>query len=128
MTVKVAGLLMLAGGLSQVGEVATSIAAIAAALAGLAWIYGRIMRPVAGAALRTYRAVEALEELPAFMQETRERLDQGSENFRLLNERVSLAERAAFSVAETSAMAAEHTQALVRELDVPSRGAHLSDT
>jgi hypothetical protein len=109
------------GGLSEVSEVATAIAAVAAALAGIGWVYSRILRPAARAALRTYHAVDALEELPEFMRETRARLEAGSENFRVLEQRLSLAERAATSVATDSALAAEHTQAMVRELGVAAR-------
>lgn len=85
------------------------------------WMFRNIFRPAAGAFMRTYKAVGALEDLPEFMAETRGRLEQGSENFRQLEQRLALAERAAFSVAEDAHNAAEHTQALVRDLDVSVR-------
>lgn len=119
--VKFVALGAMLGGLSEVSDVAAAVAALAAGLAGVGWIYARILRPVARAAGRTYRAVDALEELPQFMAETRARLAAGSENFRSLEQRLSLAERAATSVAQDSATAAEHTQAMVRELGVPTR-------
>lgn len=110
------------GGLSAVSEIATTIAAVAAALAGVGWIYRRILRPAAGAAAKTYRAVDALEDLPAFMRDTKGQLDQGSERFRQLEQRIALAERGATAVAVDTAETREHTAALVRELDVVTRG------
>jgi hypothetical protein len=132
--VKGAAVGVLAAALGGMGDILEGIILVGAAGAALGWIYARVAKPLAGAIFRTYAAVDSLEQLPGFMaeqrevnEETRARLDQGSENFRLLNQRLSLAERAASSVAEDSATAAEHTQALVRELDVPSRGRGYTD-
>ena len=120
---KLVGISALLGASWQaVPDAMTTVAVIAAGLAAMGWLFRSVLRPAAGAFLRTYKAVGALEDLPEFMRETRERLEQGSENFRQLEQRLSLAERAAVSVAEDAGKAAEHTQALVRELDVHTRG------
>lgn len=120
--VKLLGLAAVLGvSVSTVPDTFTAIAAIAAGLAGMLWIYRQILRPMAAAAARTFRAVGALEDLPEFMRETRVRLEQGSENFRQMDQRLSLAERAAQSVAGDMAATAERTAALARELDVSVR-------
>ena len=64
---------------SAVGDVATDIVAVGGAVgvivAGATWLWKKLLRPAAKAFQRTYDAVEALEELGAFMERTDERLD-----------------------------------------------------
>lgn len=110
-----------------VGDVAETIVLVAAAGASLGWIYAKLLRPFAGGMKRVYEGVGALEDLPGFMdeqrtvnEETRERLAQGSENFRAVEGRLGVLE-------ETAAVAANAARGVARELDVTVRG-DLSDT
>jgi hypothetical protein len=54
-----------------VGDVAAQIIAVAAALGALGWIWTRLLIPTAKTIRRTYQAVDSLEGLQLFMNETR---------------------------------------------------------
>lgn len=57
-----------------IGDAAAEIVAVVAALTALGWLWKKMVVPAAKAFQRTYHAVDALEELPRFMNETRGRL------------------------------------------------------
>lgn len=58
--------------LDDVGQAIVLAAAVGAAIG---WTFAKVIRPMVTVLKRTYEAVDALEELPHFMEETKKRLD-----------------------------------------------------
>jgi hypothetical protein len=61
-----------------VGDVAAQIIAVTAALAAIGWLWTKILIPTAKTIRRTYQAVDSLEGLQVFMNETRDAVQQAS--------------------------------------------------
>jgi hypothetical protein len=61
-----------------VGDVAAQIIAVTAALAAIGWLWTKILIPTAKTIRRTYQAVDSLEGLQLFMNETRDAVQQAS--------------------------------------------------
>jgi hypothetical protein len=62
-----------------VGDVAAQIIAVTAALAAIGWLWTKILIPTAKTIRRTYQAVDSLEGLQVFMNETRGAVQQASQ-------------------------------------------------
>jgi hypothetical protein len=62
-----------------VGDVAAQIIAVTAALAAIGWLWTKILIPTAKTIRRTYQAVDSLEGLQLFMNETRDAVQQASQ-------------------------------------------------
>jgi hypothetical protein len=58
-----------------VGPVGQAIIFAAAVFTAIGWLYTKMLRPAIKAMLRIWQSVDALEELPEFMQATDERMD-----------------------------------------------------
>jgi hypothetical protein len=61
-----------------VGDVAAQIIAITAALAAIGWLWTKLLIPTAKTIRRTYQAVDSLEGLQLFMNDTRLAVQQAS--------------------------------------------------
>lgn len=110
--------------LGGVGDVMEGIVLIGAAGATLGWLYARVARPAAGMLLRTYHALDALEELPDFMARTDERFRDGSANFEALDARLGVVEERTTSTENLAAGVARELAVPVRDLSTRD----LSDT
>lgn len=74
---------------SLIGDAATEIVAVTAALAGLGWFWQKILVPVAKVLKRMHSAAEVFEDLRGFMGEARDAVGE----IEGLNQRIELVER-----------------------------------